>query len=221
IKPTFFEPRQHEIFHDIVANESGISSDYVGLDKFKYCGKLFNTYLILERENEIVLIDQHAAHEKILYDDLSTAVNEGAPTIQDLLMPYIFDVDQNEAELIMENIEEISALGFSLYKLSGNTFSLSSVPLILSEIRLKDFVALLIEALKKDKLSKHGFIKEELMQSACKSAVKGEMNLSESEVNKLIETIVKKKIDLFCPHGRPIAIKIKRNEIEKWFKRIV
>ncbi len=214
--------RQYELFHDLVAEKSGIEQDfYADLSDRKYCGKLFNTYIMLEKGNEIVMLDQHATHEKLLYDKFRKSVDDGNRNVQDLLVPYTFEVSADEAIMLEANADEISALGFTVGRLSGNSFSLSAVPLVLSDIDLKDFVSVLIESLKKDKLSKHGFLRETLMQSACKAAVKGKDDLSEAEVERLIADIADKRIDLFCPHGRPIAIKITRDEIEKWFKRIV
>lgn len=214
--------RQYAFFHDLVAENSGIrQSLYEDMSDYRYRGELFGTYIMIEKGDEVVLIDQHAAHEKILYDEYSAAVNAGAPSVQDLLVPYIFDVDASEANLIDENAGEIRALGFELNRLSGNTYSLSAVPLVLSDIRLGEFAGLLLDALRRGRLSKQNFVRETLMQSACKAAVKGETELSDIEVKKLLETIAEKRIDLFCPHGRPIALKLKRSEIEKWFKRIV
>ena len=215
---------QYELFHDIIADKSGIKKEddfYSSLNKGAYRGKLFETYLLFEIGDDAIMIDQHAAHEKILYDEFSAAVSGGSNTVQDLLIPYIFDVDAREAALIEENMSDLSALGFSVNRLSGNSFSLSAVPLILSDIKLKDFVALLVELLKRGRLGKSAFLKEELMQRACKAAVKGNTDLTDDEIDHLIADIKEKKIDLFCPHGRPLAIRIKRSEIEKWFKRIV
>lgn len=214
--------RQYELFHDLIAKKTGDIADfYSDLADHRYCGKFFNTYIMLEKGNEIVIIDQHAAHEKLLYEDFKSSVENGKPSMQDLLIPYIFDVTADEASELDANAADISALGFALSRLSGNSFSLSAVPLVLSDVNLKDFVAILLESLRKNNLSKHGFIKETLMQSACKAAVKGKEDLSDSEIERLISDIAEKKIELFCPHGRPIAIKITRDEIEKWFKRIV
>lgn len=221
IEPEKIVPRQFEIFHDIVALKSDAVSVVFDISDYSYCGKFFNTYLMMQKGDELIVIDQHAAHEKILYDKYCEVVENGKCSVQDLLIPYIFDVDADETELIEKNLNNLSALGFGIAPLSGNTFSLYSVPLVLSEISLKDFVSVLLESLKKGKITRQGFMKESLMQSACKSAVKGEMNLSDGEVEALIHAIKDRNIDLFCPHGRPVAVKIKKNEIEKWFKRIV
>ena len=215
--------RQFELFHDVISgnNPEITKSATFDISLYEYRGKLFDTYLMFELGEDVVMIDQHAAHEKLLYEKFAAIVENGANSVQDLLLPFVFDVDAKEAELIDANIEEIESLGFAVNKLSGNAYSLSSLPLVLSEMKLADFAALLTDTLKRNRFGKKEFLKEELMQSSCKAAVKGKTNLSDSEIEKLIQAIKENKIELFCPHGRPIAIKIKRGEIEKWFKRIV
>lgn len=194
---------------------------YFDFSLYRYCGKIFNTYLIFEKGDEIILIDQHAAHEKLLYTKYAEAVEKGTNSVQDLLFPYIFDVDYAESELIDEHESEIAELGFGLNKLSGNSYSLSYIPLILSGMDFREFTASLVELLKNNRLSKLNIIKNEVMQSACKAAIKGETDISESDVRLLINDICEGRIELFCPHGRPIAVRIAKTEIEKWFKRIV
>lgn len=222
LKPQSNQASQYSIFKEIIADGSGISiSDQADISDYRYCGKIFNTYLIIENHEEIIIIDQHAAHEKLLYDELAESVESGKNTIQDLLIPYVFDVDHNEAELIDSHLDEIKSVGFELNKLSGNTYSLSAVPMILCDIDMSGFVYELIDLLKRDRFGKLPFIKNSLMQSACKAAIKGEMDITDDDAKLLIRDIKEKHIDLFCPHGRPIAVKLKKTEIEKWFKRIV
>ena len=133
-------------------------------------------------------------------------MENGTNSVQDLLFPYIFDVDYAESELIDEHEREITDLGFGLNKLSGNSYSLSYIPLILSGMDFRQFVSSLIDLLKQNKLSKLGIMKNEVMQSACKAAIKGDTDITESDINLLISDICEGRIELFCPHGRPIAI---------------
>lgn len=195
--------------------------DYFDFSLYRYCGKLFNTYLIFEKGKEAILIDQHAAHEKLLYTKLSAAVESGTNSVQDLMFPYIFDVEYSESELIDAHEKEITDLGFGLNKLSGNSYSFSYIPLILSGMDFREFTAALLDLLKRNKLSKINIIKDNVMQSACKAAIKGETDITEADINLLIKDICDGRIELFCPHGRPIAVRIEKTEIEKWFKRIV
>lgn len=191
------------------------------LPSYKSVGKLFNTYLMLEQGDEILMIDQHAAHEKILFDKFSKAIDDGKNSSQNLLVPYIFDLSASEAALFDAVITDIEALGFSIARLSGNSYSMSGVPLVFSDINMGEFVQQLVKALSTGKLNKSDFIKNTVAQTACKAAVKGETDLHEADIRRLVSEIAESEIQLFCPHGRPIAIRISRNDIEKWFKRIV
>jgi len=136
------------------------------------------------------------------------------------LLPYVFETTYQETELIENYKDEINNCGFELNELSSNTYVLRSVPACLSQMNLKSFVGELLFNLKSGKLSKSNFIKSTIMQSACKAAVKGDMDLCEQDITYIIEKLGQTS-ELFCPHGRPIVIRITKTEIEKWFKRIV
>ena len=215
------KPSQYSLLKDILSDTEKERDSYTDISRHRYCGKLFNTYLLLESHDEVILIDQHAAHERMLYDDLVKAVDAGRNTVQDLLLPYIFDVSYSEAELIDSHLSEIRSLGFTLERLSGNSYSLSSVPLALSDMDLSGFVSDMTELLKRGSFGKSALLKNSLMQSACKAAIKGETDITDDDAKLLIRDICERRIELFCPHGRPIAVRIKKTEIEKWFKRIV
>lgn len=187
----------------------------------KYNGKLFNTYIILEAPDYFVLIDQHAAHERILYERFKEQVESNKVESQIMFFPFVFDLDFYESEMLESNLKEINKLGFEISKLSGNSYSLSAYPSFFDDFDPDKFVLNLVASLNKGSVNKMSFIKEDIMQMSCKAAVKGEMDLSEMEIKQLIEDIKTMKIDLFCPHGRPIAIKFTKAEVEKWFKRIV
>ncbi len=202
------------------------SADYSQNKKFvpidcKYVGKLFNTYLVLERDDMCYFIDQHAAHEKLLYDKLLFSYESGRLQTQPLILPFVFDVSPQDAELINENIGLLESCGFGVTPFGEYTFTLSHVPLECAGIDMQAFVSdllLLINSGEKSPMIK----KERLMQSACKAAVKGEIDdLSKSEIDALLGEMTERGITLFCPHGRPIAVCFSKKEIEKWFKRIV
>lgn len=198
----------------IMNDGSGIRGD------IKLVGKVFNTYLIVELDRDIFFIDQHAAHERLLYEKFKLQVDKSAITIQPLLIPYILSVNSMEAEYLQANLKNMQSLGFDIEEFGNNTFKVMAVPSLLSDISFDDFfTAFLTET--KFEGTKSDLIKEQLMQHSCKSAVKGGNDLTLSEVNKLFENMSNEKIPLFCPHGRPIAVRVSKHEIEKWFKRIV
>ena len=184
-------------------------------------GKLFNTYLILERDDRCYFIDQHAAHEKLLYDRLLKKYEENRLQTQPLMIPFVFDVSAADAELLIENTELLEDCGFGISPFGECTFTLSYLPYECVGIDLQLFVAdllMLVSSREKSPM----VLKERLMQAACKAAVKGEIDdLSQSEINALLDEMTEQGITLFCPHGRPIVVSFSKKEIEKWFKRIV
>ena len=186
----------------------------------KYVGKLFNTYLILESGDKCYFVDQHAAHEKLLYDRLLAEYESKRLKTQPLIVPFVFDVSPSDAETITDNLELIEDCGFSLSPFGDNTFALSSVPLECVGIDLQSFVSDLLTISSREKSPM--VLRERLMQAACKAAVKGEIDdLNKSEIDALLAEMTARNIAMFCPHGRPIAVCFSQKEIEKWFKRIV
>lgn len=187
----------------------------------KYVGKLFNTYLVLERDELCYFIDQHAAHEKLLYDRLLRDYEQKRLRTQPLILPFVFDVSVQDAELITENLDLFENCGFGVAPFGEYTFTLSHVPYECVGIDLQSFVSdllLLVNSREKSPMA----LKERLMQAACKSAVKGEIDdLSQSEIDALLAEMTARNITMFCPHGRPIVVCFSKKEIEKWFKRIV
>ena len=201
-------------------NQSSIFDNLKSDKSYKYVGTLFNTYNIIEFENNAYIIDQHAAHERLLYQTYTENYNTGMPVIQDLLVPYIFKVNYNEKQFINDNISEFKKLGFDIEEFGMQDYKLNSVPLILQDINVKTFIDDVLNNL--DFVSKDALqIKNFLATKACKAAVKGGQKLTDNEINKLMDEIISTKTPLLCPHGRPIVIKITIQELEKWFKRIV
>lgn len=187
----------------------------------KYVGKLFNTYLILERGDNCYFVDQHAAHEKLLYDRLLRDYESKRLQTQPLMIPFVFDVSAADAESITENLDLFEDCGFGISPFGEYTFTLSYLPYECAGIDLQAFTSdllLLVNSHEKSPMT----MKERLMQAACKAAVKGEIDdLSQSEIDALLNEMTARNITLFCPHGRPIAVGFSKKEIEKWFKRIV
>lgn len=187
----------------------------------KYVGKLFNTYLVLEHDDMCYFVDQHAAHEKLLYDKLLRSYEQKRLRTQPLILPFVFDVSAADAESISENIDKFEDCGFGITPFGEFTFTLSYVPYECAGMDMQAFVSDLISLVNSREKSPL-ILKERLMQAACKSAVKGEIDdLDKSEIDALLSEMSERNISLFCPHGRPIAVCFTKKEIEKWFKRIV
>ena len=183
-------------------------------------GQVLTTYLILEKGTDLYFIDQHAAHERLLYDKFYAAYVNKQISVQPLLLPYVFTVNESETEFLISKFDYLRGIGIEIDEFGNNTFQVSSVPLDLIDLDLKAFFDDLLSDMSLRKTDVPDIINSGLMQKACKSAIKSGNVLSEEEINKLLKAI-NNNFGLKCPHGRPIAVKITRTEIDKWFKRIL
>lgn len=191
-------------------------------NELKIVGKIFNTYLLIEWGNNVYFIDQHAAHERLRYDKLKSEYESKEIVIQPLLVPYILTLGYEDYQIVQDNLEAIKSVGFEIEDFGEKTFKISSVPAIVSDIDFNKFFGMFLEErLGKNKVTEAELIKDSLMQLACKSAIKGGDDITKSEALRLLGEMGDKNITLFCPHGRPVVVKISKSEIEKWFKRIV
>lgn len=193
----------------------------IEFESFKYKGNLFNTYLIYESENTVYFIDQHAAHERLLYDSLRVNLSKRKIATQELLMPYVISVSPVEKQFILENIPIFKKIGFKISEFGFSTFKVESVPADLMDISVQDFfdeVLKSINSLKQIKLE--DVLKDRLAMTACKHAVRGGHELSQEEADVLFG-MLKGNIGLKCPHGRPVCVTLTKTQIEKMFKRIV
>ena len=186
-------------------------------DRTRVLGSPFKTYLILELDDKIILVDQHAAHERILFNKFL----EGAPTVmQPLLLPYVFTVMDDEALFIKENLQNILTAGFEIEEFGHNTFRITAVSSLLIETKISDFVQFLLSSIDEFKLDDRQLIVETIAKKACKAAVKAGDSLGELEIQYILKEVYHNKI-LQCPHGRPITVVLTKTQIEKMFKRIV
>ena len=185
-----------------------------------YVGQAFLTYLIFERDDELYLIDQHAAHERLLYDKLCEMAKERTSESQVLLIPYVFTVSREDFDSIYKRFSYFRELGIEIDILRDDSFKVSSLPLSLIDMNLKQFFDDLIYDNEFKRETLPSALKEKLMQTACKHAIKGGDSLSKIEI-ELLKDKISENLSLRCPHGRPVAVKITKGEIEKWFKRIV
>lgn len=186
-----------------------------------YRGCLFNTYLIYEEGDNAYIVDQHAAHERLIFDRLCAEAEKRKAVQQPLLVPYVLNVNREEFAFLAENAENIRRIGFEMEEFGQGSFKISAVPLDLQDIDLGSFFEELLSevgSLRGIRLTE--VLRDRIAMTACKHAVKGGMLLTDSEKEKLFE-MLHGDMGLKCPHGRPIAVKMTKYEIEKMFKRIV
>lgn len=202
------------------AERNAVQEDLVKDLPVRYIGQALGTFLIHECGDDLIIIDQHAAHERILFDNFYNLVKTRAVSTQTLLVPYTFNVNDAEASILYDMLELFKEVGFDMDCLRENTFRVYGVPVEVSSINLNDFFRdILTDSRFKDEKIPT-VIRESIAQKACKSAIKSGDKLTLEEINSLMESL-KQNWGLKCPHGRPVAIKINRTEIDKWFKRIV
>ena len=189
-------------------------------EQLKFVGQVLNTYLIFESGENIYLVDQHAAHERMLYDELMS-VFESKIVLQDLLLPYVLEVNHIEEEFILSKIDEINSIGIITESIGNGKFKVLSLPSIIYDINLQVFfddVLSEMDVLSTNKVPE--IIKDIFAKKACRAAIKAGYSLNSGEIEVLTKKI-NADLGLKCPHGRPVVVKITRNEIDKWFKRIL
>ncbi len=187
-------------------------------DEMKILGTLFATYIVVEYADKAYFIDQHAAHERTLYDKLCKQVENSEVLKQPLLFPFELKTTEKERIKLIETVPVLEKLGFNL-KESKFGFEISAVPLILSGIDLsKFFESVLSDESIFDK-STSQIMKERLSQYACKHAIKAGDHISNDEIAYLIDAM--RKGVLLCPHGRPIVLELEKRDFEKMFKRVL
>lgn len=194
----------------------------VNLSIVKIIGTCFNTYIIVENNSSIYFIDQHAGHERLLYDKFKASFENNELVTQSLLVPYVLNTNYLESDFINNNINIFKNLGFEIEPFGINSFKVSAVPVLLKDISLHKFFNDVLSDLNTNlNLNKSAILKDYLERTACRSAVKANDILSKVEIEKLLNMLNTSSQILLCPHGRPIIIEVSNKEIEKWFKRIV
>ncbi|MBQ3583478.1 MAG: hypothetical protein IJA27_02055 [Lachnospiraceae bacterium] len=190
--------------------------------RHKVIGQLFDTYWLVEYDKNLYIIDQHAAHEKVLYEKTMQQFREKEFTSQQLNPPIILTLTMAEAELLERFMPNFNELGYEIEPFGGKEYAVRAVPDNLYAIGKEELLMSLI-----DNLSEHSqelkteLITEKIASMSCKAAVKGNNSMSYAEANALIEQLLKLENPYHCPHGRPTIISMSKYEIEKKFKRIL
>lgn len=189
-------------------------------DNIRVVGQVLKTYLIFEKGEDIYFIDQHAAHERLLFDKFTEEYKNGKTDEQTLLVPFLYSVNEKEAEFLTSRFEYFRNAGIDVAEYEDGVFAVYALPLTLLDMDIKAFFDDVLSDMSFRKADMPDIIRDKLAQKACKAAIKSGKTLSQSEIDKLLEKL-HGDMGLKCPHGRPIAIRITRTEIDKWFKRIV
>ncbi len=188
---------------------------------YKFAGIAFNTYIMIEIEKELYILDQHAAHERIMYEKVKkNYYNQGVKDSQMLLLPDVISLSFKEMEIAKENMKMFEKAGFTLEEFGDNTLKLTGVPTICFDLDTKElFLEMLDEINTVARTARQEKEERFLATIACKAAVKGNMSLDLKEVEKLMDELLVLPNPFTCPHGRPTAIKMTKYDIERKFAR--
>ncbi|MCD8333272.1 MAG: DNA mismatch repair endonuclease MutL [Clostridiales bacterium] len=214
------QPKQQTLA-DYTAPETRLLSEEAR-PEHRIIGQLFDTYWLVEYEDRFYMIDQHAAHEKILFERTMKQYREKEFTSQMISPPIVLSLTMQEETLLKKYQAELEKLGFSIDSFGGKEYAVSAVPANLYGLNAQELLVELIASLgtvsEKDTPD---LVAEKIASMSCRAAVKGNNRLSRVEAEQLIADLLKLENPYFCPHGRPVIISMTKYEIEKKFKRIV
>ncbi len=214
------QPTQDPLFHPMEGEqtESFLASEPLPMRIF---GALFDTFILIEYHDQLLLVDQHAVHERLLFDRMMAEFVAGEQMAsQELLVPLVFSATHHEQQILSENRELLQKIGLSVEPFGETDIAVRAVPMVLGEPETLPFIREVIADLESGK--NPGFEKKRaaVLQTACKHAVKGGEKLPESVLRDLVETMVLKKVTPTCPHGRPLVVSVSHRELDRKFKRI-
>lgn len=190
--------------------------------QFSIIGQLFKTYWLIEFEDKLYIIDQHAAHEKVLYEKTMARLANKDFTSQRISPPIVMTLDAKESEMLEKYRPQIEQFGYEVEHFGGKEYMISAIPDNLFNIDMKDlFIEMLDDFSNSTGRQTPDIITEKVASMSCKAAVKGNDKLTLPEINKLIDELLSLDNPYNCPHGRPTIISMSKYEIEKKFKRIV
>lgn len=215
------EPRTEKpsMFYEVRAEQ--VNSILPNIEEpMKVFGALFNTFILVEYRDQLLLVDQHAVHERLLFDKLMKEhANERQPG-QELLVPMIVSVTNREQRLLEDNREALENIGLSVEAFGEKDVAVRTIPVILGEAQTRDFVRDVIAELETGRDPTAEKKRTSLLQTACKHAVKGGEALTEEQIRSLLDEMIEKKVTPTCPHGRPLVVAISHRDLDKKFKRI-
>jgi DNA mismatch repair protein MutL len=197
-----------------------VNSERRNFLSFRALGQVNKTYIVGEDENGLVIIDQHAAHEKILYEEIMRDINSGKLMIQEMLIPEVIEVTPAEKNIVSDNMEVFGKIGFRLELFGENAFGVQAHPVIVKNKAIgpvvRDMIGSLVE---KGKADADEVLRDLAATVACRAAVKAGDDLRMEEMESLLNEYFEIDAPFSCPHGRPPIVKIDFTEIEKMFKR--
>ena len=188
----------------------------------KIIGQVFDTYWILQYDNAMYMVDQHAAHEKVLYERFMKQFSEKKPMVQLLQPPVVLTLTMQEEQAVKEHMSVFEELGYQIEPFGGREYVVNGVPAHLPQIGNEELLKEVIDAM----VDEHSrptpdILKDKIASMSCKAAVKGNNRLPREQMEELLRELMTLENPYHCPHGRPTMIKMTKTELDKKFKRIV
>lgn len=191
-------------------------------EQYEIIGQLFETYWLISYQDKLLIVDQHAAHEKVRYERLMRRFREKEVVSQQINPPLIVTLNNQEKECLLSRMEDFEALGFAIEEFGGNDYAIRGVPLDLYGYAEGTFFYEILDELAAEPVAgTPESVRMRIATMACKAAVKGNMRMSRTEMETLVDELLTLDNPYNCPHGRPTIISMSRQELERKFKRIV
>ena len=185
----------------------------------KVFGALFNTFILVEYEDQLLLVDQHAVHERLLFDKLMKE-HAGQNMGQELLVPMVISVSGKEQSLIEENRELLESIGLIIESFGSHEAAVRTIPMVLGTAETEGYIREALDELERTHTLTFEKKRADLLQTACKHAVKGGEKLTDDQLRSILDEMIEKKVTPTCPHGRPLVVAITHRELDRKFKRI-
>ena len=215
-KPTKETPKAEPVREEILANDKTVAKD------FTLIGQVFDTYIIAQSGEDMLLIDQHAAHERIWFEELMEQWQNNKINAQSLLIPVTLTLDDHDLLVAEENLSFFASVGFEIDIFGANDIIIRKVPMEMEDDVISDTVGEILNILSDGaQKPKYELYEKTLHTVACKKAIKGGKNLTEDDMRHLIGLVMELEGINTCPHGRPICVRMSKKSLEKQFKRIV
>lgn len=209
-----------DVKEEIISEDINDKSNGLNIEDFKYIGIVFNNYIIYQSNtsDKLYLVDQHAAHERILYEKFMDEYKKQDIIMQDLISPNFLEVSKMEMETFIANKEKFNKLGFIIEQFGETTLAIRSVPVILGSPKNQQMVLDILDTIESDK--DISSVEEKIIQKACKHAIKSGDKIQKMEAKGLLENLLKTNYPYTCPHGRPTLLELSKYELEKMFLRV-
>ena len=209
------KPEQMSMFKDKLLDEDNKNN-------YRIIGQLFDTYWLIEFEDRFYMMDQHAAHEKVLYERMMKKIKEHHIDTQMIMPPIILTLNMNEEEVLKRNMPVFMKMGYEIEEFGGNEYKVTGIPAGFPKLDYRQMLMDLIDGLMREgRMSDMDILTEKVASMSCKAAIKGNNKISYEEAKELMNELMKADNPYNCPHGRPTLIVMSKYDIEKKFKRIV